>query len=244
MRPLPSPNPSTSSSTRRPAPLPWAAIYQSFPTALAVPTESARSTMRSSKSQLSLRDLSDGAEGSDLDRTANSTPAQKGMMREALPGSHYRGSLTLKSDSTFGQGATFTPPIGKPTKWTNSSNAQKQDHSNGNESGIYLEVKAEDDVFSGDSRPRADTVRKSYAAGQESVEEAVNSNTTSIGNLTLDTGTHTQAAGTPATVQVADDTIAPRSDRLLEPITPSNAQGVLPPAAAIFVAKYDITSHL
>lgn len=30
---------------------------------------------------------------------------------------------------------------------------------------------------------------------------------------------------------------APRADRINDPITPANAQGVLPPAACIFVAK-------
>ena len=30
----------------------------------------------------------------------------------------------------------------------------------------------------------------------------------------------------------------PRSDRLSDPITPQNAQGVLPPEACVFVAKY------
>lgn len=74
---------------------------------------------------------------------------------------------------------------------------------------MYLESKAEDDVFGGaklpaDLQPRASTT----------IPEVV-------------------SHASPNTK------ITPRSDRLLDPITPQNAQGVLPPQALVFVAKYE-----
>lgn len=74
---------------------------------------------------------------------------------------------------------------------------------------IHLNPKAEDDVFGAEPRAKLTNIERAPAAGREIIEYAAN------------------------------NTIAPRSDRLLNPITPSNAQGVLPPDALVFVAKYD-----
>lgn len=74
--------------------------------------------------------------------------------------------------------------------------------------GIFLESKAEDDVFGCDSQSRPEVLSNAFTAGAQIIEYAAN------------------------------NTIAPRPDRLLEPLTKSNAQGVLPPDALVFVAKY------
>lgn len=73
---------------------------------------------------------------------------------------------------------------------------------------MHLESKAEDDVFGGAKLPVDIQPRTST-------------------NLPDVVG-HTSPSAK----------ITPRSDRLSGPITPQNAQGVLPPEALVFVAKY------
>lgn len=234
MNRLPS-NP-TSSPNPRLAALPWGFHYRQFSTSLVVPTEAARKTMRSSKSQLSLRDMGDGAEGSDLDRTANSTPAAKGK-RKTLSGKYSRCSLTVKPDSMFGQGAPLLSPIGKPVKSTKLSNADNQHYNNGSDGGILIQAQAEDNVFGGDLQPRTQGVRFSLTSDNGDIQGADSNTTNAPPERPMDVNARPHATNATVVEKPTGDTIAPRPDRLLEPITPSNAQGILPPAAAIFVAK-------
>lgn len=74
---------------------------------------------------------------------------------------------------------------------------------------MLFESKSEDDVFVGDTRPQVDNRIQSTGMRHELVE-------------------YTSPNSKPT----------PRSDRLSDPITPQNAQGVLPPEACVFVAKY------
>jgi hypothetical protein len=41
---------------------------------------------------------------------------------------------------------------------------------------------------------------------------------------------------------ISFDGISPRADRLNDPVTPANAQGLFPPSACVFVAKYVLLS--
>lgn len=74
---------------------------------------------------------------------------------------------------------------------------------------MHLESRADDDVFIGAAKARVDSTAQSPAASRELVG-------------------YTSPNTKPT----------PRSDRLTDPITPQNAQGVLPPEACVFVAKY------
>lgn len=74
---------------------------------------------------------------------------------------------------------------------------------------MHVESQADDDVFIGAGKIKADSNAQSSATGRELIEYS-----------------------SPNTK------ITPRSDRLTDPITPQNAQGVLPPEACVFVAKY------
>ena len=51
-------------------------------------------------------------------------------------------------------------------------------------------------------------------------------------------GQETGARAATGLMPTSNRVFAPRADRLKQPITPQNAQGLFPPAAALFVAKY------
>lgn len=66
------------------------------------------------------------------------------------------------------------------------------------------------------------------------------SNTSSVVHITPNPG-YGQGEGARAELDLTSTSgqvFAPRADRLGQPITPQNAQGLFPPAAALFVAKY------
>lgn len=244
MKCLPSPRKIASSNPFLP-PSPWPTDFPRFPAVREAPGEAERATMRTSKSQLSLRALSDYTDGSDLDRTANSTPALKGKMREGRSGGLLAGSQALKPDSSNNRGVTFTPPVGKPAKWNKSCAAHNKFFDNSNDSGIYLQGKAEDNVFGDDTQLHPQVVRDAAIARKDGVKSAPNKDdsVSALREVSFHFPEAQNQVAVPTLVKnTANAELAPRSDRLLEPITPSNAQGVLPPAAAIFVAKYDYST--
>lgn len=111
---------------------------------------------------------------------------------------------------------------------TNPNNTKK--YSSHDTSGnIHLKSQAEDDVFSGDSKPNFPTLPNIASVSNVSAASYYAPNAPSA---------PTVAAGQEVLEFAANNTIAPRPDRLMGPITPFNAQGVLPPSATVFVAKY------
>lgn len=112
---------------------------------------------------------------------------------------------------------------------TDPNNKTKQYLVHDDNGGIQLKSQDEDDVFSADIRPNPPSVLNVpnlpdtpaapyYAPSVPSAPPVV--------------------AGQEVLEFAANNTIAPRPDRLMGPITPFNAQGVLPPSATVFVAKY------
>lgn len=126
---------------------------------------------------------------------------------------------------SLSRSAILTPPSDKKIESTNSDKGTKEYFSHGNSSNIYLQSQAEDDVFSGDTRSIPES-----ASGVSIVPIASTAPFASVAPV----------AGQEVIEFAANNTIAPRADRLTGPITPSNAQGVLAPRATIFVAKYVI----
>lgn len=109
--------------------------------------------------------------------------------------------------------------------------AAKQYLSHRNSSNIYLKSQPEDDVFSGDTKPKPENVAKVPVAGEEVVLQTANN-------------TIAPVAGQEMILHAVKNNIAPRPDRLMGPITPANAQGVFPPSHTVFVAKYVIQSNV
>lgn len=103
----------------------------------------------------------------------------------------------------------MTPPADAPASEPHVT-ARSLQRNQSQESNILVESRKEDDVFRDD---RSETVKPT----------------------TTDLPTTASAGATQYTSPTNKP--APRADRLREPVTPNNAQGVHPPEACVFVAK-------
>lgn len=112
----------------------------------------------------------------------------------------------------FGHRIVLTPPIDSHVAQDGLNKIDESISRTNSDSGIFLGSKSEDNVFRRDQTFHPENTSVPLPAAAEVIEYAAN------------------------------NTIAPRPDRLLDPITSSNAQGVLPPDALVFVAKYGISS--
>ncbi|KAK5079729.1 hypothetical protein LTR70_008344 [Exophiala xenobiotica] len=125
-----------------------------------------------------------------------------------------------KTDSSLSRTSLLTPPadasLADPFL---SSQAFKRPANT--DRNMHLESRADDDVFIGAAKAQVDAEAQVDAKAQ-------------VDNNAQSPATSREVVGytSPNTKPT------PRSDRLTDPITPQNAQGVLPPEACIFVAKY------
>lgn len=114
----------------------------------------------------------------------------------------------------------MTPPETDMPNTTTTSSIQ----------GVYIATQDEDDVFGEDVQPRPSTAPVSHPI------------IAPISHPTTAPFSHPTTTPVTGREVVEHNTIhgklAPRGDRMKEPVTPSNAQGVLPPEALVFVAKW------